>query len=230
MKRKTNDEFIKESINKHGIKYDYSKVDYIGNKSHVIIVCPTHGEFTQAPIKHLLADIPCLRCSYESRKKNFSDFISECHLKHNNKYDYSKCVYVDYSTKMEIICVKHGSFWQTPKSHLGYAHGCSSCNESRGEKYIRSILDRYNISYNCQHRFDDCKSIRTLPFDFYIQSLNMCIEFDGLHHYEDTHFHKVADVKKHDEIKNTWCKNNNIKLLRISYLEKENFEQIFLNF
>ena len=52
-KRKTTEQFIKDAITKHGDKYDYSKVEYNGNKPKIIIICKTHGDFSQLPYIHL---------------------------------------------------------------------------------------------------------------------------------------------------------------------------------
>lgn len=45
---------------------------------------------------------------------------------HGNFYDYSKVVYVSYFVHVEIICPKHGSFWQAPSGHIG-GKGCEEC-------------------------------------------------------------------------------------------------------
>ena len=47
------DTFIKMAQEKHGDKYDYSKVVMNGVSRHIIIGCKVHGEFTQAPSSHL---------------------------------------------------------------------------------------------------------------------------------------------------------------------------------
>jgi hypothetical protein len=52
-------------------------------------------------------------------------------LIHNNKYDYSKVVYVDVTTKVEIVCPTHGSFFQTPKNHIYAKAGCKLCSNER---------------------------------------------------------------------------------------------------
>ena len=52
-KKKTTEEFIKDSIEVHGDKYDYSKSEYINAKTKIIIICPKHGEFEQKPNNHL---------------------------------------------------------------------------------------------------------------------------------------------------------------------------------
>lgn len=62
-----------------------------------------------------------------------------------------------------------------------------------------------------------------LPFDFYLPELNICIEYDGEQHFkENRHFggkEYLEKTKYHDQIKNEYCKNNNIKLIRIKYCD-----------
>ena len=60
-KRKTTYQFIVEARKVHGDKYDYSKIDYQGNKVKVCIICPIHGEFWQAPQDHLRG-VGCKKC------------------------------------------------------------------------------------------------------------------------------------------------------------------------
>lgn len=52
-KRKTTEEFIVESRLVHGDRYDYSNVNYKNNRTKIIIICPTHGEFKQSPKSHI---------------------------------------------------------------------------------------------------------------------------------------------------------------------------------
>lgn len=68
-KKKTTEEFIAKARAIHGDKYDYSKVEYIGNKLKVCIICPIHGEFEQSPISHIKGS-GCRACSYEKRLHN----------------------------------------------------------------------------------------------------------------------------------------------------------------
>lgn len=60
------------------------------------------------------------------RKLTKEEFIAKAKEVHGDKYNYSKAVYVNSSTKVEIICPKHGSFKQTPNVHLDN-HGCPMC-------------------------------------------------------------------------------------------------------
>lgn len=59
--------------------------------------------------------------------KTKSDFINDAIKKHGQKYDYSKVMYINNTTKVEIVCPQHGSFWITPASHSSTGRGCSKC-------------------------------------------------------------------------------------------------------
>ncbi len=52
-KIKSKEEVIVDFIKVHGNRYDYSKVEYVDNKTKIEIICPIHGSFFQAPINHL---------------------------------------------------------------------------------------------------------------------------------------------------------------------------------
>jgi very-short-patch-repair endonuclease len=100
-------------------------------------------------------------------------------------------------------------------------NGCQHCNESKGEKEIAKFLNKYDINYDRQHKFPDCKNIYTLPFDFYIPSMRTCIEFDGEQHFHPvSHFGGIMayeSLKINDKIKNDYCEDNYISLIRIRY-------------
>ena len=53
--------------------------------------------------------------------------------------------------------------------------GCPKCNQSIGERLIELFLIKNNINYISQKKFDDCKSINNLVFDFYLVDYNLCI-------------------------------------------------------
>ena len=65
--RKTTEQFIAEAKVVHDNKYDYSKVQYQGNKIKVCIICPIHGEFSQSPLKHLRGQ-RCPKCKAERQR------------------------------------------------------------------------------------------------------------------------------------------------------------------
>jgi len=55
-------EYIQKAKEIHGDRYDYSKVEYINNKTEIIIICSKHGEFKQIPHYHLSGN-GCPKCS-----------------------------------------------------------------------------------------------------------------------------------------------------------------------
>ena len=120
----TNEEFINKANVVHGYKYDYSKVDYRGNKYKVIIICPEHGEFSQGAGTHLRG-AGCPACSGNERITQES-FIARSKASHTINYDYSKVNYINGVKKVCIVCPEHGEFWQSPSFHL-HGGNCPKC-------------------------------------------------------------------------------------------------------
>lgn len=122
--------FIKQAKEVHGGKYDYSKIEYKGNKIKICIVCPEHGEFWQTPNSHLIGH-GCPKCAAkktaEENKISLEEFVKRAKKTHGDKYDYSKVKYDFIKDKVEIICPIHGSFVQSGHAHLN-GHGCPKCN------------------------------------------------------------------------------------------------------
>ena len=139
-------------------------------------------------------------------------------------------------THATFYCTKCNRTWNTSPVNLLNDKGCPYCRMSHGEKNIMFYLEKENIDYECQYVFDDCIYQRALSFDFYIPDKNLCIEFDGIQHFEPTRFtkkmtHEEAIEKYNqqvikDNIKTNYCKNNEINLLRIPYTEFKNIESI----
>ena len=220
-KKLTNNEFIEISNKIHNNFFDYSLTNYINNKTKVEIICPIHGVFKQKPINHTSLRQACPKCGGTEKLTN-EKFIELSNKIHNNKYDYINVDYINNTKKVKIICPIHGVFEQTPNSHLR-GSGCPICKTSKGELEIQRILYNKNIKYITQYTFDNCKNKRKLPFDFYLPDYNMCIEFDGKQHYETIKYwggeETLIKTKNNDKIKTNYCKNNNIKLIRIKYNE-----------
>lgn len=158
------------------------------------------------------------------RKLTTEEFIEKSKKIHGEKYDYSLVEYKNRIKKVKIICPLHGVFEQYP--HIHYRGVCPKCNESVGERTIRLFLEMKHINYLKQFKFNNCRNILPLPFDFYLPDLNICVEYDGRYHFEIIEqwggINNLIYVQKNDEIKNNYCKENNIKLIRIKYDENVN--------
>ncbi len=99
--------------------------------------------------------------------------------------------------------------------------GCKR-SKSVGEETIETFLNDRHIDYYPQYRFDDCKYKRTLPFDFFLPDYNVCIEYQGIQHYEPVEWfydteNTFEERQKRDQIKREYCKDNGILLIEIPY-------------
>jgi very-short-patch-repair endonuclease len=223
-KNKTTTDFISEANLIHNNKYDYSLVNYKNSKLKIKIICKKHGMFEQKSNNHLIGQ-GCSKC-VKKHKPTTKEFIQNAIKIHSNKYDYSLVDYINNSTKINIICKKHGIFKQIPNSHLN-GRGCPKCKQSNGERIISNFLNDNNINYIKEKTFTDCKNKKYLPFDFYLFEKNTLIEYDGEQHFRIIkRFDGINGFhvrQKNDNIKTEFAKNNNIKLLRIAY--NENIEE-----
>jgi very-short-patch-repair endonuclease len=215
--KKTTEKFIKESNKVHKYRYDYSKTNYIRIRDKVEIKCLTHGTFFQEPFIHLKGS-GCPKCAH-SFQSDTQSFIDKAREIHNDLYNYEKTKYIQSKEKVIITCKKHGDFFQSPNNHLK-GTGCPRCRRSKGEILIQQYLDKNSIKYIEQHKIDGCKNKRRLSFDFFLPDFNVCIEFDGLQHFKSSDFFggnkRLLDVIRNDEIKNDFCKNAGLELIRIN--------------
>lgn len=233
--------------NERGYKLLSKPEDIMGYESYIRYNCPIHGEKTMK-VGNMLSGKGCREC--------WLDFISHRNInKYNNHYVrqsldkdvvekrvfelggilLNKDDYVNNSLKnLKIICPRCGEEFTTSLSHFEQHGGqvCEDCykKESVGERKIRVFLERNNIVYNQEYWFPDCRDINPLPFDFYIPETNTLIEFDGKQHFDETHFFNISfeKIQKHDNIKNEYCKINNIHLIRIPYWDLNKIDEILL--
>lgn len=227
LKKYTTQEFINKAKKIHEEKYDYSLVNYVNSRTKIKIICPKHGVFKQSPAIHLYG-IGCLDCSGKN-KRTVEEFVKEAKKIHGEKYDYSLVEYNNGDSKVKIICPTHGVFKQTPRNHL-HNQQCPICNISKGELFIKNFLEENKITYKQQYSFPTCKYKYILRFDFYLPDHNLCIEYDGIQHFKPVDYFggvkALNESKKRDEIKNNFCENNNIKLIRINHNQKD-LNQVF---
>jgi hypothetical protein len=169
----------------------------------------------------------------EKQAKSHKEFEKQVYEIYNNEYS----VLGEYKTMLTPVKVRHnecGNIWSPRPGDFLQGKKCPKCRESKGEKIINDILSKFNVAFLRQYRNEDCRSQRKLPFDFAVFKDNiivLMIEYDGELHFKP--FRKVKDsiekfekTKKHDQIKNSYCKENDIPLLRIPYWEFDNIEAI----
>jgi hypothetical protein len=217
--------YIKEANKIHKNKYDYSLVKEV--KGDIEIICPIHGKYIQNIQNHIYGS-GCRKCG-GCEPYDQDSVIEKFKSVHRDRFDYSLVEFESINTKVDIICKNHGVFKQTPFMHYS-GQGCPFCKSSKGEIRIKNYLDDNSLEYVFQKKFDDLIHMGKLSFDFYLPQYNMCVEYDGLQHFESVEYFGGDDNFKNtqirDQLKNEYCLNNNIYLLRISYLDYDNIEKI----
>lgn len=131
-KKSTTEEFIVRARSVHEDQYDYSSVVYVDANSKILLICNEHGIFYQSPAKHLIGR-GCPKCGRKNANnklaRSLTYFIEQANILHESKFDYSKVNYINDRVKIEIICPNHGSFLQSPNSHL-QGRGCLDCGNN----------------------------------------------------------------------------------------------------
>ena len=227
-KRKTQDEYISElSLKNPTVKL---VGEYIDSRTPVEHYCEIHNiTWNITPYAALRGD-GCWKCCNErignTLRKSIDQYTEELKEIHPNIILCGE--YVNSSTPTLHKCLIHDYKWYPTPGNLLSGSGCPKCKESKGEKKISAWLKQNKITFASQYSFDDCKDKKALPFDFYIESLNICIEYQGEQHYRPVNFGGISNEEAfknfkitqfHDQIKVEYCKNNGIKLICIPYWE-----------
>lgn len=132
---------------------DYSKPEtraaWNGSKSKIPIWCSTHEEFfTQLAANHRSLGQGCPKCGKQTYKdkRREQNPVARFREKHGDLYDYSRVVYVNNQTPVEIVCEAHGPFMQKPLRHL-FGDGCPTCWENRRLAFGKARTASYRENY-----------------------------------------------------------------------------------
>ena len=182
------EEFIKKAKQVHGDTYDYSQVVYIKAIQKVIILCKIHGIFEQTPNGHLDGKgcRPCAtKKNADKARKTTSEFIVQAVALYGDTYDYSQVVYKSADEKVIILCKIHGTFEQTPNSHLT-GHKCYLCygpRKSSTDEFIEKAKklhgDDYDYSPVVYISASDKVTIRCRIHDVFEQTPNHHLNGQG---------------------------------------------------
>lgn len=139
---------------------------------------------------------------------------------------------------IEVICDK-GHPYEVSYYKFKSGQRCPHCNSSFGEIRVEEVLRKMNVNYKIEYKFDNLHGLggSKLRFDFAILNnegdLTMLIEYDGKQHFEPVEVmggeKKFRETVTHDKLKNQYCKDKNINLLRIPYWDFNKIEEILMN-
>lgn len=188
------------------------------------IICREHGEFWEAPGEHNRTrrhgGYHCFACYLESKRISVQEVIERSNDIHGPAYKFDKLV-LGKSLQEEAIfyCIKCAKYFpQKPINHL-QGYGCSLCCESKHEKKIKRWLETTDYQFESQKCFPDLQYEKSLRCDFYLQEFNLIVEFDGIQHFEPVEawggFEKFRRVQARDRVKDVYCTEKRINLLRM---------------
>lgn len=179
-------------------------------------------------------------------KKTNAQYVKELKQAHGNDIVLLD-KYKDSTTRLHFRCMKCGhKFFNLPNDQL--RSNCRFCvardkvrtrkqnyrmpspGWSNGEKLIATYLFNKRITYQYSVTFPGLKDINSLTYNFYIPSLDLLIEYQGVQHYNPCTWNKrysiqeakvrFAKQQKHDRIKKNFAKENDLQLICISYKVK----------
>lgn len=136
---------------KYKLSDQFEFIEYKDSK-HVSVKCKICGAIRTTTPNNLLK-YGCKKCATKTmtQLKSFTteEFIKKARALHGDTYDYSKVNYINYHTKVCIICKKHGEFWQTPAKHLS-GQGCAKClgKNSTFEEFLEKARAKHGNFYN----------------------------------------------------------------------------------
>lgn len=226
---------IKLWLQKHNKNFKLLSTEYVNARQDLIWECNICNETWENCWDGILSDRGCPYCCgrYPTQEYNLlvcnQEIASEWNYEKNGKRPEEYCP--SSNKKVWWKCKECNNEWEATIGHRTLSSSsCPKCSSSKGEKFISNILFQNNIYSIPQHTFSDCKNINVLKFDFYLPDYNICIEYQGIQHYEPVEYfggyNKFELQQKLDQIKRDYCNKNNIILLEIPYWDFDNIEEI----
>lgn len=225
----TNEVFLNRVNEEVGNEYSFLE-SYINARTKLKVKHNICGhEYSVTPDKFLKQHRRCPKCNGGIWKTE-EDFKKEILIKFNGEYE----LVGEYKGARTRTSLKHLScghiFEVSPDSFLCGLSACHNCNASFGEKKIIDILEGIGVKYKHQYNFE---GLKRHFFDFVLKDSKgdiLAIEFDGIQHFQPVKYfggkNKLKIQKSRDEVKNRFCEENHIKLIRIPYWDFDNMETI----
>ena len=222
MGRKRTHEQVKEEVEKEGYKL---LSQYKGTNEKVVLQCPEEHIY-EIQFNGFHRGRRCKLCDGSNVKYTFEE-VKQYICSQGDKLLNED--YINNKNKLKIQCC-NGHIYERRYDKYRQGQRCPICSASGGEQILYNILNELNIDFEREKRFKECKDKNTLPFDVYIADLNLIIEYDGEQHYKAKFGEKeFNEIVYHDAIKNSYCEDNNINLLRIPFWNIANMKEIIIN-
>jgi len=208
--------------------------NYFNQESRIEVKCKICDFIWNPKALYLIAGKGCHQCGHKSKglslRTPVNIFNEEIISVHNNRIE----VISEYQTNdlpITYKCKTCNKIQVKKRASLLLNRGCSYCSFSKGELKIKQLFDKNNINYKSQFCFLDLYDKKSLRFDFAVfddeNNLSHLVEYDGPQHTICHKFYGGIDsflkLQKHDKMKNDYCAEKNIVLIRISYKNYKTF-------
>lgn len=178
----------------------------------------------------------CQKCSATARRLKVEEFANRLKEVHGDAI----VIVGKFTGTMKpvmVTCASCHHTWFPMAYSLLNGAGCPKCAATRGERSIALTLKNRHCLYMSEYTFDTCIGTGggMCRFDFAVldssdQSLLLLIEYDGIQHFEPVEFFGGQQGfeyrQANDRIKDSYCKDHGIPLLRISYKQFDQIEQL----
>jgi uncharacterized protein with PIN domain len=232
-KRKTDEQFRKEVQDLVGEEYTFLE-SYTNSNTKTRCRHNKCGHEWNIRPNSFLNGTRCPRCAGNIQKTH-KEFEKEVREMVGNEYTFLE----EYQSAHEKIICRHnkcGHEWKITPSAFLRGRRCPKCyNSLKGEEKIENYLKKRNLDYMVEYFVENTNS-NHLRFDFAVKKENrlfFLIEYYGLQHFKPVEYfggkksYKMRKIR--DRKKTAYCKRNDIPLLRISYLQVENVENLIDN-
>jgi len=169
----------------------------------------------------------CPHCSNLNRgqyniKENYLEEILNNSLV-GDEYEWLEEYTKDNKKKLSIRHKKCDFVYKVRPNDFQQGYMCPLCskNTSKETLLIHKILLENKVLYETEEKFSKCVNIQKLPFDFYIPSFNLLLEFDGMQHFKQSYGNRLSGQKKNDAIKNNFCSGYKTNFIRLHYKLKQ---------
>lgn len=236
---KTTDDFVKEVSTIHP---EISVLgEYKGCEAPILCQCNECGNEWSPPAKQLLSKRKrgCPQCGHQriiaARKKTTERFRDELSIINPDIEVIGE--YTNTHAPIKCRCKIHDhEFTAHPCHLLDRTATCPVCSSkiSKMEKRVGDLLKMFNINNIWHHKFDDCRGdVFPLEYDYYLTDHNTVIEYDGEQHYKPVKLFggkkSFERLKRYDAIKDKYCQDNGITMIRIPYYVNEHIDDYLIS-
>ena len=137
--------------------------------------------------------------------------------------------YMGALEKIKITHISCGYSWDVRATHILHTSSCPVCTMSERSILVFKMIKLLNYKVKVGYKFEDCVYKNMLPFDFALLDSNEnivgLVEYDGKQHYEPSGMKngikKFKETQRNDKIKDRYCKEEKIPLLRVNYMQSD---------